>query len=140
MRIMMFKTAFFSLLVLPLMQSCTPAADTKATDAIKDFYGAYIRENSKEPGDMKAVESIKKKHCTSSLLQKLSGEELDADPFLDAQDVDANWVNTMEVLPEGSAENVYGVCFLLTPGESKHCVRVAMKQEGGEWKIDDVHP
>lgn len=125
------------LLILP-MATCSPPSDTQARDTLRGFYQGYIQESSKFPVDDARIAALKEKHCTSRLLETLGDAELEADPFLNAQDVDARWALNLEVTLDHSVTNLHQVCFTSLPGSSKHCVKVLMVAEGESWKIDRV--
>jgi hypothetical protein len=108
-----------------------------AVAVLGSFYKEYILETSKMPLDMPAIEALKAKHCSASLLAKLKTEELDADPFLNVQDVDAQWAESLEVKPADGGEKKYSVCWQLG-NDGQHCVVVQMKQEDGGWKLNQV--
>lgn len=140
------RFAIFSLIItLLFMASCstettgtaTSGADTdKATAAIKEFYAAYIAEMSKMPPNQGQVEALKQKHCTAHFLNVLKDAELEEDPFLNAQDVDETWAETLEVTAK--ADDLYSVCYVMGFDNSKHCVEVAAVDADGQWKIDNV--
>ena len=100
-------------------------------DSLKVFYQSYIRESSK-------IESLKAKHCTAKFLVQIADAELDADPFLNAQDVEEKWAENLEITPESAAKDQYKVCYTASFDNSKHCVKVTMVDEGGSWKIDNI--
>jgi|SRR5690554_4647558 len=106
---------------------------------LKKFYSSYIIENSQVPEDWDKINNLKKQYCTTNFLAKIEKTELEADPFLDVQDYNEDWINTLEIKEVGNKENpVFSVCFKLDFDESNHCVKVNMKQENGNWKIDNV--
>jgi hypothetical protein len=139
MKTQLFKKAtYLSLFLIWTMAACSPASDSQAINTLREFYQSYIRENSKFPVNAEQIASLKEKHCTSRLLKTLNDAELDADPFLNAQDVNAQWADNLEIAPDNSGKHLYQVCYTPSPDGPKNCVKVTMKEEGENWKIDEV--
>jgi Protein of unknown function (DUF3828) len=138
MKFQLFKLSCFPLFIILFMTSCSTGADTQAIDSLKVFYQSYIQESSKVPEDNAKIESLKTKHCTAKFLGVLADAELDADPFLNAQDVDEKWADNLEIAPDAAAKDQFSVCYTVAFDNSKHCVKVAMVDDGGSWKIDNV--
>jgi hypothetical protein len=107
-------------------------------DSLKAFYQSYIRESSKVPEDHAKIESLKAQHCTAKFLVQLANAELEADPFLNAQDVEEKWAENLEITPESAGKDQYNVCYTASYDNAKHCVKVTMVDEGGSWKIDNI--
>lgn len=139
------------LFLLPLLlytASCSQSnSSSKNSDdlqikaTLKDFYTRYIIETEKATEDWSKIEALKKKYCTSSYLKKLAADEdIDADPFLNAQDVDKNWLNTLTITKDtGNKPNIYKVCFVFEYNQELHCIHVAMVKEGNSWKINSAN-
>jgi Protein of unknown function (DUF3828) len=138
MKMQLFKMSWVPVIILWFFTACTPGNDTQAMDSLKTFYQSYIRETSKVPEDHAKVEALKAKHCTSKFLGELAEAELEADPFLNVQDVEETWADNLDIAADAAAKNQFSVCFTATYDKSKHCVNVTMVDEGGSWKIDNV--
>lgn len=120
------------------MLACTPATDSKAPETIREFYSSYITEFSKFPPDMDKLQALKQKYCTAELLGRLANAELDADPFLNVQDFDAAWAETLTVNSVDSDPNLFNVCVEIAFNNTTHCVQVKVKEAEGGWKIDEL--
>ena len=139
MKTQLFYKAICLLLLLTWsMAACSPASHAQEVNTLREFYQSYIQECSKFPVHAEQIASLEKRYCTSRLLQSLEDGELDADPFLNAQDVDAKWADNLEIAPDNSGTNLYQVCYASTFDKSKHCVKVKLTKEGESWKIDEV--
>ena len=55
---------------------------------VENFYEEYISELSEMPMDLDRIDSLEKKFLTVELYKKLKEQDLDYDPFLNAQDFD----------------------------------------------------
>jgi Protein of unknown function (DUF3828) len=130
--------SWFPLILIWFFTACTPGNDTQAMDSLKTFYQSYIRETSKVPEDHAKVEALKAKHCTAKYLGELAEAELEADPFLNVQDVEETWADNLEITADAAAKDQFSVCFTASYDNSKHCVKVSMVDESGTWKIDNV--
>lgn len=111
-----------------------------ATERLKTFYSAYIYEMSKLPEDSVRINKLIQEYCTASYATRLrelyEQGELDADPFIDLQDFDTGWVNTLTIQNKKSDE--YSVCFMDPTFKEPHCVNVHVANIEGAWKINDV--
>jgi hypothetical protein len=132
------KATFLSLFLIWFMAACTPDPDTQAIASLREFYQNYIRISSKFPVNAEKIASLKKTHCTSRFLETLDGVDLEADPFLNAQDVDARWADNLEITPDNSGKNLYMVCYVSSFDNSKNCVKITMKEVDESWKIDEI--
>ncbi|MBL0019574.1 MAG: DUF3828 domain-containing protein [Bacteroidetes bacterium] len=133
-----FLLSGITLLSIFFFTACSSGTDAQSMDSLKVFYQSYIRESSKVPEDHAKIESLKAKHCTAKFLVQIADAELDADPFLNAQDVEEKWAENLEITPESAAKDQYKVCYTASFDNSKHCVKVTMVDEGGSWKIDNI--
>jgi hypothetical protein len=79
---------------------------------LKQFYTSYITQVASSEGTEKKLDIIKKRYCTAKLLNKIDKEELDSDPFIDAQDVDIDWVKTLFVGKDAQKHDVYIVSYM----------------------------
>ncbi|GAA3919512.1 hypothetical protein GCM10022209_10450 [Chitinophaga oryziterrae] len=79
---------------------------------LKQFYTSYITQVASSEGTEKKLDIIKKRYCTAKLLNKLDKEELDSDPFIDAQDADIDWVRTLFVGKDAPKHDVYIVSYM----------------------------
>jgi hypothetical protein len=115
-----------------------PASDP--TTRLKDFYSAYISEQAEASDDTGRISSLLREYCTDSFANHLRSVyahgELEADPIIDAQDVDQSWIKTLSV--EKSSSDNYLVCYVDTYDNQKHCLDVHVVYENGKWKINNV--
>lgn len=130
--------SFLFLLVSFWMTSCSTVPETQPMDSLREFYQSYIKESSKLPGDDQQISALKKKHCTARFLGELDKAELEADPFLNAQDVEEQWASNLEINPEAGSKDKFQVCYTASFDNAKHCVEVSMVKEGENWMIDNV--
>lgn len=122
----------------------SPAATTgPANDPstrLKDFYSAYIAEKGKAAEDTGRVRGLFQEYCTDSFARHLdrvyAHGELEADPIIDAPDVDQSWIKTLTVQKNGGDD--YQVCYVDTYDNQKHCLDVHLVNENGKWKINNV--
>jgi hypothetical protein len=69
----------------------------------------------------------------------MKAEELSYDPFLHAQDVDKAWPKNIRVSKmQVSGKTATADVEMNGPEMGSHKVRVALREEGGAWKIDKV--
>jgi hypothetical protein len=104
-----------SFLVIIFSVTCnaqTKAAQDQNISMLKQFYTSYITQVASSEGTEKELDIIKKRYCTAKLLNKIDKEELDSDPFIDAQDADIDWVRTLSVGKDAQKHDVYIVSYM----------------------------
>jgi len=110
-----------------------PSNDSAAT-MLKQFYTSYI--TTEEESDL-AV--IRKKYCTKKILNRIAkDEELDADPFLQAQDTDLDWVKTLVINKDAQKPNVYIVSYVDNYTKKRIVNKLLVVKQGQTYKIDDI--
>ena len=72
------------------------------------------------------------------LLKKLSDEEVDYDPILNAQDCDFDWLRDLSVTKDSDMANVYIVSY--SPGSEYENVeiRLVVVKDEKDYKIDSI--
>lgn len=106
---------------------------------IKSFYTAYITETSKMPPDFNKIEVIKKEYCTLSLLNKIEMQELDYDPFLKAQDCDAETLKTLSIKKDIKQKNLFYVSYNDNYTKTEITIKLIIKKENDSYKIDTIY-
>ena len=106
---------------------------------LRGFYGKYIRTLNKYPADERKLQPLLKANCDPGLLAKLKERKwdgkLDYDPFLKAQDVELDWIKSLEVAKVPN-KDMYAVSFSETP--DRIVVHLVVKEVHGVLKIKDV--
>lgn len=115
---------------------------------LKAFYSSYISQYSKieSEDNVKAVfekmYSIKKKYCTTSLLNKIEKEELDEDPFLKSQDFNLDWSKTLRFRKDSKKQNMYIVSYSYYDNYKRtnihKIIKLTLIKQKGCYKIDSV--
>lgn len=126
-----------------------PAAATPEQAAV-EFYKWYLHElnRNKDP-------RTRQKQKLLSFLSKRFGKwlysipdgEYDADVFIDAQDFDEDWeqsISTSKAVIKGNTARLAVTLGVFkngktTQGIGKHVLRLKMVKEGGSWKIDRIN-
>ena len=123
------------------------AADEDVAQMIKGFYKWYVPHLDQKPGtksDHKLADFV-----TESLLTRIDKlrqpeEEggvpaLDWDPFLNAQDYDADWGTNVQV-QDAQANGDNATATVQLGGKEKSTVRLILVRRDGKWKIDNFIP
>ncbi|WP_106604844.1 DUF3828 domain-containing protein [Chitinophaga ginsengisoli] len=112
-------------------------SNDSAATMLKQFYSSYIA--SWDSPDIKKSELIKKQYCTKKILNRIADdEELDADPFLQAQDTDIDWLKTLVISKDTQKPNVYIVSYLDNYTKKRIVNKLLVIKEGQKYKIDDI--
>jgi hypothetical protein len=88
--------------------------DAKAVAIIKDFYTAYMYQfaaSSSGPANQEKLDSIASQYCSGDLISEIHKTELEADPFIHAQDCDSAWVKTLQVIKDSVKQNTYNISY-----------------------------
>jgi len=121
-------------------QSQAKASDDGAIKMLKEFYTSYITEGANIESNEEKLESIPKKYCTAKLLAKMKHEmeegEMDADPFINAQDFDIDWVKTLSISKDPQQADVYIVSYLDNYSKTRTNIKLHVVKEGAQYKID----
>src|SRR5688572_14383145 len=131
--------------LLFLICGCVKANTEKEDIAlIKQFYKAYNGELSKEDFSSSKRESILKTYCTARFISFLNKQfrenELDWDPFLNAQDTHIKTTETLKVKKVKSKYNLYSISYVWAPtGEIIDKIGLIVINENGKPKIDYVY-
>ena len=120
-----------------------PVTDSETAQAIamlKEFYTLYITENAKvQDFDRKAVEALENKYLINEFRKKRRDADLDYDPILHAQEVDADWIKTLEINPVAGQKDVYTIRYRYRQDEENgQSVTVHLVNRDGEYLIDDI--
>ncbi len=112
--------------------------DDEAATTINEFYTKYMTTCAKWSTSQKKLEALKLKYLTPKLLKKLSDEELDYDPILNAQDCDFDWLRDLSVTKDSDMANVYIVSY--SPGSEYENVeiRLVVVKDEKDYKIDSI--
>ena len=135
-----FLVLFAAGFLTPTIVTAQKAGDQKAkTDMLKAFYTEYIAANTKDPVSEKEVQGILKKYLTVKFLKEVPklSEELESDPFVSAQDFDAEWLKTLTIEPSATF-NVFRVSYDMGFEDEKALIRPVVAKEGGKYKIDGI--
>ena len=112
---------------------------------VRSFYGWYLHELNTEHEPI-ANNKVLRQHLTAryatAIARALKRENgIDADPFIDAQDFDPLWEKNTTV----SKPTITGVKATTTvtlkggPNFGTKRLKIALRKEGGVWKIDSVN-
>jgi len=114
-------------------------SDEEVFAMLKTFYTKYIRTLNKYPTEERKLQPLLKANCDAKLLARLKEKKwsgkLDYDPFLKAQDVELEWIRTLEVRKVPNKDQ-YAVSFSETP--DRIVVHLVVKEVDGGLKIKDV--
>lgn len=115
-------------------------ANDSISSFLYDFYTFYIHKCFEENGSFRDMQHELQTYCTPKFLRTiLEDDEIDCDPFIEAQDIVENWRQTMTVQKHNSDNDMYVICLWRDEYARKdHCVKVFLVQNEGNWKIDDV--
>lgn len=100
------------------------------------FYTSYITE-SLVMNDQK-ISELKKVYITSKFLEKLQKLELDYDPFVDAQDFDESWLESLKVVRSKEINGVYEVYRFDHYNQKYVCIKLRVIKEDCQYKINSI--
>jgi Tfp pilus assembly protein PilN len=115
--------------------------EEQVVNMLTDFYTGYITIIAKGPMDYEdKLIALKEKCCTKKLLDKVAEDfknELDYDPFINAQDSDVAWLKTLSVVKEPQKENTYSVSYR-SNDTTKVVIHLRVIKQDDLFKIDGI--
>lgn len=111
-----------------------------ATAVLRRFYMDYV--SSRTGNDVRKTEALQKQFLTRRFfdrLQRMYGEmELDYDPFLEAQDVDKNVLDSLRIEKDSVRTDVYRVFLWDNFNRKYRKVELLLKRTEKGYRIDDI--
>ena len=134
-----------AVLVAPLAQGQQGSAAGKPESVIREFYQWYVQTVAANRSPMTDEPAKLKRYATDGMLRRIDklskAQELEADQFLQAQDVDGGWAKNIKVSSATIAGDTATANVELKGSEmGSHKLVVTLRQESGAWKIDKVDP
>lgn len=124
------------LVIILFLTSCVESRqEDKEKIILYEFFSAYISEKSKPNTNPEVIDSLKKNYCKDEYILFLDTAHFEADPFLDVQDYDKKWLESLTVYIEDPKLNVYKICFHISFNNEQKCVNVKLTNDG---KISEV--
>lgn len=102
--------------------------------ALLNFYNKYIPLCS-HTGTADKIEEQRNKICTAKCRKWLENEELDFDPFLNAQDCDPAWSKSLKIYPK--TNGVFEVIYEISP-DQKNRITLYTVTENDDVRIDSI--
>jgi len=142
------KIIFLSLFTLLFMTGSSVysqkiSEEKQVIALLKEFYTIYMTTvaNDQPLQSEKKIDSLKKKYCTKRLLLRLPtlANQIDADPFLNAQDSSIDCLKTLSVRKNPKAFNQFIVTYFDIYSQSKFIIYLTIVKENGNFKIDSIH-
>lgn len=82
-------------------QNSTDSLNIKKNNFLKTFYFEYFEAASQDLPNLPKLDTLKMNYCTTELYNKLlylyDLEEIDADPFLESQDPQKEWLKSLKI-------------------------------------------
>jgi hypothetical protein len=126
------------ILFLVISAGCqTASKQPEIISTLNEFYLSYIKELSSDFPDMDRLMVLKKKFCSSRLLNKLENQDLDYDPFLNSQDADQKWAESIEI-SRGYSDYQYNVSYFDSFSSQRIVIRLEIVLERNQFKIDSI--
>jgi hypothetical protein len=107
-------------------------------NSLKQFYTNYIIEIDKMPLDEVKIKKLKEQYCTSKFITKLEEQDLDFDPFLNAQDCNIEWLKTLSIKKDTIKTNQYLVSYKDIYSNSQITIDIFIAKDNNAYKIDSI--
>ena len=134
-----------SVFIAPFAEAQESAGGGKPESVLREFYRWYVQSVAANRSPMTDEPAKLKRYATEGMLRRIDklakAQELGADPFLQAQDVDDGWAKNIKVSSPKIAGDVATANVELKGSEmGSHKLAVTLRQESGAWKVDKVDP
>lgn len=119
--------------------------DQETVAMLTNFYTIYIHEYSSND-DVRIMElnidSLLRKHCTANLLDKINKDiqagNLNYDPFINAQDANADSINSLSINVDVNNANIYVVSYIDSFSKKKISIKLTVLKTADGPKIDSI--
>lgn len=101
---------------------------------LQHFYKTYITAINNS--DDKLISATQHKYVTAKVLKQLDAPDLDYDPFINAQDVDMDWLRTLNIVKDSKDPQLYIVSFVDNYEKKRHYVKVLVVRQKDQYKIN----
>lgn len=129
--------AFYTTLSNDTISFSELQAQLQGMEMLKEFYTRYITVNSQTPPDSIYLEAIIENFITANLLAKIDSAMLDYDAFVNAQDYDMSWIESLEITPVYERPNTFEVCYTDNQ-ENRNCLTLVLVKCWGNYMIDKI--
>lgn len=133
-----------SMLGVPAARAQESGGEARPESVIREFYQWYVQTVAANRSPMTDEPAKLKRYATAGMLRRIDklakDQELGADPFLQAQDVDNGWAKNIKVSKPKISGDVATANVELKGSEMSHKLAVTLRQESGAWKVDKVDP
>lgn len=119
-------------------QAKATSSQADASQWLKQFYATYITKcyTGASGEEMKAFE---KSSCTAAYFNELQAdEEMDVNPFLNAQDCDTATIKTLKVDKDPQVKDRYIVSYSWSSPDSRKDILVTITKEQDAFKISHI--
>ena len=113
-------------------------ANKEKTDFLIEFYKSYLIACDNFKTSHEQLKLLKSKNCTERLLSYLDNNQLDYDPFLDAQDCDMKWLESLNVKPLNKTDNVFVMSYNTGWQDKVVKLKLTILKSDGHYKIDGL--
>ena len=107
---------------------------------LKEFYTAYMLSCLQSKLDLKTEDSILNKYVTKNLQMRIKraslNNDLDNDPFINAQDCTFEGLKTLNVTSDTGQKGVYNVCY--TVESEKYCIKLSVIKVNNNYMINNI--
>jgi uncharacterized UPF0160 family protein len=109
--------------------------DEQIIKMLKCFYNSYIIESDKQQNG-KVTDSILERYCTKKFLREMM--DMDGNPFVKSQDIDPDWLKTLDIKKDRTRKQIYHVSFYSRWDNSRTLITIKVIKHNGEYRIDSV--
>lgn len=137
-----YKTLYFVTLLIFTFNGLLAQDDSdwEKIEMLKNFYKEYTTELESMDVNWEKIDSIERQYCTERLLDWRKIEELDYDPFINAQDLNPGLYEILNIRRDNSRQNKFVVTynyFEIEP-ENESKIELIVIRSGGKYKIDQI--
>jgi len=108
-------------------------SDTTKT-LIKEFYEKYVNNIF----NREKIEALKNQYCSRELLDSLDTVQIYADPFLNAQDFDIEWLDSFEIQKDSIVNNLFIVTYHVPSTNSVPTIYLWIKEDTDKLVITNI--
>jgi hypothetical protein len=123
-------------------QNNTDSVNVKKIKFLKTFYNEYFSAASQDLPNLPKLDSLQLNYCTTELYDKLlylyDLEEIDADPFLESQDPQKEWLKSLIIKVDNQDHSLFIITYKINNQKTNVIKLRVIEVDTNTYKISSI--
>lgn len=123
-------------------QNNADSLNFKKFEFLHSFYSEYFIAASRDLPDFSKIDSLQSHYCTTELYNKLlylyDAEEIDADPFLESQDPQKEWVESLLINVDDQDNSLFIITYKVNEQKTNQIQLRVIEVAKNNFKISSI--